>query len=76
MNVIVGGDTANPDSTQGNGDYNRTLSGPSGGIALQPGNDQIELDLRITARAPIQVGAEGQRHRASVQGAKATIKLR
>ncbi len=74
--VIIAGDTANPDSTQPSGDYNRTLSGPSGGINLQAGSYRLELDLRITARAPVQVGDDGQRHRAAVRAAKATIKLR
>jgi predicted nucleic acid-binding Zn-ribbon protein len=74
--VIIAGDTANPDSTQANGDYNKTLSGPSGGINLQPGIYRLEFDLRITARAPVQIGNDGQRHRASVESAKATISLR
>lgn len=76
IDVIIAGDTTNPDSAQPNGDYNRTLSGPSGGIRLQAGTYRLELDLRIKARAPVQVGSDGQRHRAAVSAAKTTISLR
>jgi hypothetical protein len=75
IDVIVQ-DDADPENTEPNGDYDRTLSGPNGGIALQPGNYQIELDLRIRATAPIQTGPDGRRDRAAVESAKATIRLR
>jgi len=76
IDVVIADDEDNPDNTQANGDYNRTLSGPSSGVNLQAGSYRLELDLRITARAPVQVGDDGQRHRAAVEAAKATITLR
>jgi hypothetical protein len=53
-----------------------TLSGPSGGINLPPANYRLELDLRITARAPVRVDDAGERDPAAVDAAKATIRLR
>jgi hypothetical protein len=74
--VIIQDDGENPDATEGNGDYDRTLSGPNGGIALRPGAYRLELDLRIRAIAPIQTGPDGRRDRAAVEAASATIRLR
>ena len=74
--VIIQDDGENPDVTQRNGDYDRTLSGPNGGIALQPGVYRLELDLRIRAIAPIQTGPDGRRDRAAVDAASARIRLR
>jgi len=73
--VIIAGDEDNPENPDADGDYTRTLSGPSGGVTLPPGNYRLEFDLRITARAPVLVGDDGQRHRAAVEAAKATIEL-
>jgi hypothetical protein len=76
VEVILNGDMDNPDSVPSNGNYNRKLSGPGGGVKLVAGNYRLELDLRIRARAPVLIGEDGQRHRAAVKEAKATIALR
>ena len=77
LEVIIGGDTANPDQPQANGDYNRTLSGPNRGVRFnQAGNYLLEFDLRIIATALVQRGADGKTHRAEVKNVKAKITLR
>ena len=77
LEVIIFGDTANPDQPQANGDYNRTLSGPNGGVQFnQAGNYLLEFSLRILATAPVQTGNDGTPYRAEVKNVKATITIR
>ena len=74
--VIIAGDATSPEAAEANGDFNKTLSGPNRGVDLPIGTYRIEMDLRIIATAPVQIGADNLRHRAEVGSSSITIKLR
>ena len=62
--------------TDQNGNYNKRISGPNGGIELTPGVYQLEMDLRIRAEAPVQLGPDKKKHEAHVKNAKLEVELR
>lgn len=64
--------TPPPEPLDANGNYARRLSGPNKGVQLQPGNYQIELELRLFASAGTAPGGDFAR----VDHATASIKLR
>ena len=61
-----------PQALDANGNYQRKISGPNRGIQLQPGNYQIELEIRLIASASTSPGND----RAQVDHATASIQLR
>jgi hypothetical protein len=71
--VIIDDDDTDPDLLAPNFSYTRTVTGPRGGLPLDPGRYRLALELALDAEAPARAGA-GQLARIG-QGA-ATVGLR
>lgn len=61
-----------PEQLDAAGNYERSLTGPNQGIQLQPGNYQIELEIRLIATASTAPGGDS----AQIEKATASIQVR
>ncbi len=75
LDILVDNDQNQVEQPDANGNYQKVLTGPTGGIQLQAGDYRIEFDVRIVATASTAENIDNQASRASVDRVSAKISL-
>ncbi|MEJ2595225.1 MAG: hypothetical protein P8100_08915 [bacterium] len=74
--IVIDGDANQAEQPDSNGNYQKVMTVPVGGVQLQAGDYRLEFDLRVIATASTAENTETQANRASVDSVSAKISLR